>query len=97
MHYVWATDMPPEPNTWHSVIVNDIAVNAEGKALYSQYVLCMVWWAHSEEWKAHIAEYKMSLAAHKLHLKCSVKLAYFYESQILSDRQYTGKMWLQQI
>lgn len=63
-------------------LVNDIAVNAEEKALYFHYVLYMVRWAHTEEWKAHIAEYKMSLAAHKLYFKCSVKLAYFYESRI---------------
>lgn len=63
-------------------LVNDIAVNAEGEAQYSQYVLYMVRWAQAEEWKAHIAEHKKSLAAHKLYFKCSVKLAYFYESQI---------------
>lgn len=34
------------------------------------------------EGKAHIARYKMSLAAHKVDFKCSVKVAWFYESQL---------------
>lgn len=45
----------------------------------------------TEEWKARIAQYKTSLSAHKLDFRCSVKLAWFYESQVYGQTIYRQK------